>query len=108
MAAKLTNDQRIENAIIRRTIKDALKAGYVLSVDDGGEVVLRDSNKIKDIFAAMKSTDEDRLLFRKDGKYVGMVYFVYGNAGYEVINDYSTSIEHIMDPVCEYATSKEY
>lgn len=86
---KLTKDERQENAIIRRVIRDALAAGYTLDVNDGCETTLRGSRNAHAVFAAMKSTGEDFLIVRSNGQRLGMVRFVYGNCGDEVICDHS-------------------
>lgn len=79
----------VENQIIKRVIKDALAAGYDLTVFDGEEFTLEHSRDAKAVFAALKTTDDDSLRFSKYGSAVGFVHFVYGNDGFDVISDYS-------------------
>lgn len=88
--------QRIERAIVTRVVKDALKAGYRLSVDDGGdELALTDSTSQKAVLDALMNTDDDRLIFdREDHR--GVVWFVYGNDGWDVIADYSQRLEDVL------------
>lgn len=89
---------------MRRVIADALAAGYLLSVYDGEETTVRFSQDAEQIFGALRSTDEDRLNFyeRVGGpsvgavKYIGHVYFVYGNTGYDVVCDSSVSLEAVL------------
>ena len=89
--------QHVERQIARRLILDGLAAGYSLSVDNGGdEDEIAPSHKCKEILDAMFATDDEHLKFHKDGKYVGWVYFVYGNDGYDVISDYTVNLEHVM------------
>jgi hypothetical protein len=100
-AAEFQNAQRIkrEKAICLRLVRDALKAGYVVSVNDGGDDVLVNSSSFQAIVAAMFSTDEDVLTFRdprvvvdvarKLIQRVGFVHLVYGN-DCDVISDGST------------------
>lgn len=99
--------QDIERKIVRRVIADALAAGFVLSVNDGEETVLKRSNDATAIEAAMFSTDEDFLHFVKDGKFVGEVHFVYGNTGWDVINDNHTSLESVLEGATAYAETFE-
>jgi len=79
-----------EKRIVRQIIKDALAAGYKISVHDGEEWVVSGSTKGAEVFAAMFATDEETLLFRSTASKVGHVNLVYGNGnGTEVICDYS-------------------
>jgi len=92
---QIARRQAIERTIARRVIMDALKAGYTLSVNDGEEVTVRESVDGKAVLAALMTTDEDYLILHKDGK-AGWVRFVYGNDGWDVINDYTVSIEPVL------------
>jgi len=96
MENTITKRQRVERKIARRLILDGLAAGYTITVDNGEEQVLRQSTKCKAILDAMFSVDDERLIFHKDGEHIGWVWFVYGNDGWDVISDYSVSLEHIM------------
>lgn len=56
------------------------------------------------ILAAMFSTGEDRLFVHLpthtgETEWCGWVYFVYGNDGWDVVNDYTTNLESILQPV---------
>lgn len=114
----LTRDQLIENKIMRRTIRAFLDAGYLLTVHDGEEDTLKLSDKPVAIFKALKTTDEDWLIChatkQADGgvyevpQRMGWVRFVYGNAGYEVVCDYSTRLGSVMEGVMQYAETLEY
>jgi len=88
----------IEGKIARRVIKDALKAGYELSVYDSGEITLVRSTDAAAIEEAMFTTDDDRLFFYKPGVEArqGWVWFVYGNSGWDVITDYTTNLEEVL------------
>jgi len=93
----------IERQIARFMIRELLRAGYKLGVNDGEETVLKHCASAKQVFNAMFSTDEDRLLVYRNGKPDGWVYLVYGNDGFDVINDYTTNLESVMDgPVQKY------
>lgn len=90
----MKNERRLalELRIVRRIVKDALAAGYTVSVYDGEETTVKKSSKLGEIIKAVRTTDEDYLVFRTaDGTYVGKVFLVYGNEPYEVINDYSAN-----------------
>lgn len=88
--------QRMERSIVRRVVKDALAAGYVLDVDDGGdELAVKGATTVKAAIDALMNTDDDKLILRR-GKDRGWVRFVYGNDGWDVINDYSINIEGVL------------
>jgi len=89
----------IEKMIAERCIHDLLAAGYSLSVYDGEETTLRRCTRPTVILAAMATTDEDYLLVHPLGANkprIGWVRFIYGNAGWEVINDYTTNLETVL------------
>ena len=97
---------KTERAIARAAIAGILAAGYTISVDDGEEIVLRQSTDAKKIFDAMFSTDEDYLHVHKADaparqntrEAFGWVRFVYGNDGWDVICDYTVNLESALEP----------
>lgn len=99
----------IERKIVRRVVTDLIAAKYSLDLDDGGdELALRRSLDVEEVCAAMHTVDEERLIARgADGKTRGMVYFVYGNDGWDAINDYSTSLDSIMEPILRWCDEQE-
>jgi len=101
---KLETRIAIEQKIVRRVVKDALAAGYVVSVFDSEEWTVKRSGSYTKIHDALFSTDEDTIRLRdKDGNDLGIVRFIYGNEGYDVIADYSVSLEEFMKGANEYA-----
>ncbi len=45
----------------------------------------------------VRRTDEDVLHFGYDGQpSLGWVYLVYGNDGYDVVNDYTTNLDELF------------
>jgi hypothetical protein len=96
--------QRLERMIARRVVLDGIRAGYSLSVDNGGdEDEIVKSTKAKDILEAMFATDDEKLYFYKGDTCVGWVWFVYGNDGYDVVSDYTTNLEEVMKGADELA-----
>jgi hypothetical protein len=87
---------RIEFIIVEQLVKDSLAAGYQIGVHDGEEFALKSSDDASAIMAALFSVDEERLIYWKDGKGAGWVFLVHGNDGWDVICDYSMSLEHVM------------
>ena len=86
---------RHERAIAERLVTDAIAQGYQVSVNDGEAWVVKRSTDSKAIMAALFSTDEDYIRIRKDGEEtsVGTFTLVYGNDGWDVIADWSYSVE---------------
>jgi hypothetical protein len=101
----------IEKRIARRLVQTLLKAGYLVSVYDGGAFPVKRSNKLTEILAGMFSTDIDTLKLRlasAPDAVAGFVQLVYGNDGYDVISDYSTSLdEPVMNAVNAYVDRLE-
>ena len=72
-----------------------------MAVFDGEEIALEASTDVRAIIAAMFSTDEDYLFAMTPGedgklKRAGWVRFIYGNTGFDVINDYTTNLETVL------------
>lgn len=94
--------QHVEREIAKALIKEALAAGYAISVNNGGEEdEIEPSTDADIILAAMFATDDEKLHYWKrteDGwKHVGWVWLVYGNDGGEnVISDHTTNLSTIM------------
>ena len=88
--------QDIERRIAIATIKDLHNAGFSISVNDGEEVTVEKSLDQTEVLDAMFSTDEDYLIAHdaKTGIQQGWVRFIYGNDGWDAVNDYTTSLEH--------------
>ncbi len=100
--------QLVEKKIVRRMVSDLLKAGFALNVDNGGDdmELPKPSTDKKLVLATLFATDDERLFVYKPvecGGYVGWVWFVYGNDGNDVINDYSVNMESHMAGVKKLA-----
>lgn len=103
-AQELGKRIRTEGKIARFAASALLGAGYSVGVNDGVETVVERSRSINDVLQAMFSTDEDYLFaYTDEGRIAGTIYFVYGNDGPDVINDYSESLEPVMVGVNAYA-----
>lgn len=103
----------IERRIVRKTVDALLAAGYALQTDQGGgELTPATPTRDREvIFDALVETDDEHLLATKGDEQQGVkhtkgwVYFVYGNDGWDVISDYTTNLEQVLEPVNEYANS---
>ncbi len=98
---------RLERMLTEFTISEFLKAGYALGVNDGDEVTIANSTDAEAIQATMHSVDEEHLEVYQNGKRIGWVFFVYGNSGYDAINDHTTNLRDTMKAVDEYANHLE-
>lgn len=97
LPASIKARARIEAQIARRVAESAIAKGYTVSVNDGEETTVSRSTDISVILDAMWTTDEDFLYINlPNGKRLGMVYFVYGNDGPDVIADYSMALENVL------------
>ena len=97
----------IERKIVLRLIDDLLAAGCELSVFDGEELYPSTTDRAAVIDAVM-NTDADTLMVRRarDGL-KGWVELVYGNDGWDVISDYTVSLEPLLAGVNGHASSLE-
>jgi hypothetical protein len=103
-SADRENEAMTVKLIVSKLITVGLKAGYMVSVDNGEEFTVKRSTDKKKILAGMFQCDEDWLHFRKaDGEKVGVVALMYGECGYDVICDYHTSLSHLMPEVDKLA-----
>lgn len=94
---ELNKYQKAENIIIRKAVRAFIGAGFTVSVFDGEEYSARRSRKVEDVMRSLRATDADRLIVRdNDGERVGSVLLVYGNEPYEVIADYSLSLNDLL------------
>lgn len=100
--------QEMERQIVRKVIDDALAAGYSLDVWDGEEDAISNSTDAEAIFATMFACDEEWIYFRKNGEApMGWVYFIYGECGHDVINNYTCKLEDDLKGVFELADQLE-
>jgi hypothetical protein len=95
----------VERDIATRTVDALLSAGYALVVYDSE--AYRPSKRTTDrtvILDEMFQVDDEYLVVLPlTGKRVGWVRFIYGNDGWDVINDYTVNLESIMQPINDYA-----
>lgn len=87
--------QAIEHMIAESAVREILSHQGRITVDDGEEKVLKRSTDLDSILKAMFSVDEERLFIAGPhaDRYFGWVFFVYGNDGWDVISDYTTSLD---------------
>jgi len=99
----------VEHDICTRMVDALLASGFSLNVNNGGQddELMQASRNRSAILAAMFATDVEHLRVYKDTGArmiaVGWILFVYGNDGWDVISDYTTNLDAVLQPVNEYA-----
>lgn len=121
---------KVEEDIVRMTIVALLRNGYTVTYNDTEEDVHTESPccygdggkpshhhaAAERMLAVMQTSIEgqgkcwavdDCHLFVRDGNgnRKGWVRFVYGNDGWDVMNDYTTNLEDVLKEVNAYADS---
>lgn len=89
---------KIEKRIVKSTVKNLLKAGYLISVFNGEED-FPVTTSTKEIYEQMMNTDEDYINVYKPTnkkKIFGWVRFIYGECGWDVICDNTINIEEAL------------
>jgi hypothetical protein len=101
----MTNSiQQMERKIVRRIIREAIAIGGTVSLHDGEAWAVVTSAREREIMEHVGSTDTQTLLIRdRNGERMGRVYLIFGNDGYDVVSDYSVSLEWFMKSVNEYS-----
>ncbi len=91
--------QSIERQIVTRILTDAVHQGHevAVSIDNGVSKVVKPTTDIEKILAGMFSVDDEHLLVYRNGTFCGWVYLVYGNDGWDVINDYTSNLEIVLE-----------
>ena len=75
---------------VKKLINLCLVNGYLISVHDGEEWVVKKSNDVNEIKSALASTEADTILIRHNsGEIIGSFWCVYGNCPDEVFNTWS-------------------
>jgi hypothetical protein len=89
MTPEIAHRQQIERTIGKLIVENAINKGYSITVFDGEEEAITKSREAAAILNSMMATDEEHLLFYKpEETYVGFVFLVYGNDGWDAIADY--------------------
>jgi hypothetical protein len=103
--------QMIEKGIAKRVVRSAIALGYTVSIWDGGDWPVKRSSKLPEIIRAMFTVDEESLEFcNAEGGLIGTAWFVYGNAGWDALADYTATetMERLLKDANEYAESMAF
>jgi hypothetical protein len=104
--------QEVERKIATAAIQALLKAGFAISIDNGGDTYERSTSE-KAILENMFQTDEEHLYVEKPQRAggwrtFGWLYFVYGNDGWDVLSDYTVNLEKYVGEGSEAYKISEY
>ena len=90
--------QRIERLIVSTVVKSALAYKWLISINTGGETILKRCDDCDSIMNSIMSVDDEQLIFYDiTGVRKGWIRLVYGNDGFDVIADYSSPIEFLLE-----------
>ena len=97
----------IERQIVRLTAKTLIAVGHKVTVNDGEKNVLIGSTIVDDIIDACFSKEEDWFHVHRDDEKAsfGWIHFVYGNGGWDVIQDHTANLQAVLAPVEELVRS---
>lgn len=105
----MDNEKRLELElrVLRKMCRSLCAAGYSLSVWDGEEWAIKRSTQPDIVLAELRATDEEQVRVREGDKVIGTIYLVYGNSPWEVVSDYSTSLESALAETTAYTDAME-
>jgi len=84
----------LERRIVGMIVQDAIAQGYTVAIDNGGDEPSEQMSDPAIIMSEALATDEEALrFFNSLGVYVGSVFLVYGNDGFDVIADHTDNKE---------------
>lgn len=96
-----------EKRVIERYVDALLAADLTLMVRDTGGDLSRPSRNKAEIVDAIKSVDEAYLCVVSEGPLkASWIFFVLGNDPSEVVNDYTTDLEPLIEGVNYWAQTK--
>lgn len=91
--------RKIERMIVDAVVEDAIKAGYELQVVADGEDMTERTTDGAAIIAMLMDLDDAHLIYRKPEtpkeNHDAWVRFVFGNDGWDVINDYTANLDKL-------------
>ena len=94
--------ESMERQIIKALVNEAFKRGFTkVIIDNGGDDDERITcTDIEEVMASIRQTDEEHMFFaHPDVAKMPCVFLVYGNDGYDVIADHSSSLNEMIDTI---------
>ena len=96
------NIESMERQIIKALVTEALKRGFTkIIIANGGDVEEQVTcHYLKEVMASIRQTDEEYMFFvHPDNPKMSWVFLVYGNDGYDVIADHSSSLNEMINTI---------
>lgn len=93
MPALLRRD--VEREIITAFVEAVLADGCQVRVNDGQER-FGPFTGVPEVLEALFSVDQEHLEVIRGDSFVGWLFLVYANSGWDVISDYSTTLEKFV------------
>lgn len=103
---------KLENEIVFLIVQSALDLGFTVEHNNGEEITAiatpgeeTRAQSFKRLMGEVQQCDEEYLTIKDDkGLRVGIVYLVYGNEGWDVINDHTANdqMTMILAPAAKY------
>jgi DNA-binding MarR family transcriptional regulator len=107
----------LETSIVNKAVDILLKQGFKIRVHDGEDFCHDWTTDPTTIQEALFSTDEDRLYATRDPeiknnkateeRVTGWLRFIYGNCGYDVLNDYTMNMAPYISELEAHITKLE-
>jgi uncharacterized protein YtpQ (UPF0354 family) len=87
---------QMDRAIVEQLVNDLLAAGLDLTIknttdENGPDWITTNDREL--VLHNLGHMEEDTIRAYDKGRYVGLFYFVYGNDGYDVLADYTSTEE---------------
>jgi len=92
--------ESMERQVIKALVNEAFKRGFTKIIIDNGGDAGEDitCTNTKEVMASIRQTDEEHMFFvHPDNPKMSWVFLVYGNDGYDVIADHSTSLDELVE-----------
>lgn len=101
--------QEAEKLVSERLVKDLLAAGFQLRVENGDGVPSDLLTTEQEALEAMGLADIDTILVHAEDKVVakGWVRLIYGECGYDLIQDYTCGLSEWLEPIEEFCDQLE-
>lgn len=102
----MTITEAREKRTISRLIKSALEFDYLISVHDGEEIVLHQSDHFNKVYEAIGWTETTTLIFSaRDGQRLGAMWLIHGE-GADVIADFEDN--EAMQDLYYFTTDQDH
>lgn len=88
---------RMEKRIVKSLVNELSSKGLKMTIDNGDGDEFDRTGDVKQILPALLQCDEENLrVYSSEGFFMGVFNLVYGNDGYDVINDYNQQLERYI------------